>query len=240
MKLSNYLVLLVALIFLGGMTSCGKGNSAGGGEQVNTPTTSTPVTSGTTGYVNCQIGSIDCIDQMIANTAAGHFRTTPVGKRYYYMAMNTGLGFKTKFQYTGTCFKAFKKWGWCEEDSYGYDIGSSFDFERRVVSSSQVERTAGDDTALSVDMESLKSTLVAYLQKSKILTQDTAWGGTYRSYFFIQQTPTRFLIRVQTSVWATSSFKDYIIDLDYPLAANPVYYYDGDKGTGYALAGESF
>lgn len=242
MKLSNYLVLLVALVFLGGMTGCGKGNSAGGGEEVKKPTSSTPVTSGTTGYVNCQELSIDCIDQMISNTSAGKFPAAVNGKRYFYMAMNDEIGLQTSFQYYGTCYKVFKKWGWCDDDNYDYDIGSSFDFERKVVNSSTVERTTGDDTALSTNIGTLKSTLVSYLQKSRSLTLATGknWTGTYNSYFYIKQTPTKFLIRVQAGPGRTTEFKDYIIDLQYPLAANPVYFYDGKTRTGYALAGESF
>lgn len=244
MKLSNYLVLMVALVFLGGMTGCGKGNSAGGDDSnKSSSSNSNTTTSGSGGAVSCQYGSIDCIDQMIKKTNEGRFASSSNGKRYFYLSLSSGLGStSSSFQYYGTCYKIFKKWGWCEDDNYDYDIGSSFDFERKVISSSQVERGTGDDTSLSTNLVSLKSQLVSILQKSKTLTTGTGryWDGSYKSYFFVMQSSTRFLVEVRDSYGYNNNYKHYIIDLAYPLAANPIYYYNGQSRSGYTLAGESF
>lgn len=250
MKLSNYLVLMLALVFLGGMTGCGKGNSAGGEENKSSSSSNT-VTTGTGGYVNCQMGwspypdSIDCITQMVTKTSEGRFVSAPNGKRFFYMGFDSssGASFSWNTQFYGKCYKFLKKLGVCDEDNYGYeDIGSSFDFERKVINSTTVERTNGDDTSLSTNLVNLKSNLASLLNKAKSLTTSTGqiYNGTYRDYFFDQENSTRIRIKVRNSYGTDRNFKLYIIDLSYPLAANPVGYFDGATGKGYILAGESF
>lgn len=202
MKLTNYLVLLVALVFLGGMTGCGKGNSAGGGD---TSTGSNPVTPTTnvTGY-----GEYNSIINSIQNKNFAPARSSTSEFIFDYFSSSSSSSSSGWFTISCSGFSA----SWCDNTASG-DIGDYVYSRKMADSNNLLSRESKDVTSLPTNLDSL-ATHLAELAKGAYSSNRTYGGFIGRVY----GDPNTLVMRVGTG----SSYKVYYIDLRYPLAAQPV------------------
>ncbi len=204
MKLSNYLVLLLALVFLGGMTGCGKGNSAGGGES-NVINSNPPLTNTGTPTNN---GSYESI---IADIENGRFAAPKSSASefvfdYYSSSTTSSSSF---FSINCSGFSA----SWCDNTSSG-NIGD-YVFFRRMTSDSTIDaRESKDATGLPTDLNGLRAHLASLAKNA--LSYQKAYG--YGFLGKVNGDNNTLVIRVGTG----SEYQVYYIDLRYPLAAQPV------------------
>lgn len=211
MKLSNYLVLLLALVFLGGMTGCGKGNSAGGGES-NVINSNPPLTNTGTPTNN---GSYESI---IADIENGRFAAPKSSaSEFVFDTFSSSSSSSSLFTITCSGFSA----GWCDNSSS--DI-ADYVFFRRMTSESTIDaRESKDVIGLPTDLNGLRAHL-ASLAKNALSMEKAVnpyYNHDYSRKSFISKVNfnnNALMFRVGTG----SEYKIYYIDLRYPLAAQPV------------------
>ncbi len=201
MKLSNYLVLLVALVFLGGMTGCGKGNSAGGGDSSTSSSTPTVTTTNVDGY-----GEYNSIISSIFNKNFVSPRSSTSEFIFDYFSSSSSSSSSGWFTVNCSGFSA----SWCDNSN---GLGDDNYSRKMSDSNNLMSRESGDNTSLPTNLDSLASHL-GELAKTAY-SNHVRYGGFIGRVYGDANT---LVMRVGTS----SNYQVYYIDLRYPLAAQPV------------------
>jgi len=202
-SLSWFLTILVVSI---GLTlSCGKDNATD--SDITSSNDSTPVVTNITGTPTPS----ETIDIFIQNILDGNFKT-PTSTTETYIFVNKS--FSTTSAQANFSFYCNIPYICNSNSSSG---SSTLDTFQRQLNGSSVDRDATDDTEFSSTLTTLKTELASLVSQAKANTsiKCNIYYGCYQEYHYERRGTNSYAIYVGDSY--------YIIDLDRPLAANPVY-----------------
>ena len=202
---ANSIFFLMTLLALTVFTSCGSKNEAGEGGNNNS---TSPITTGLTGTPSTTITNFD---SFISNVESGNFKANlRSDSRFDYIMRTTSTSSSSFNFYCNIPFIC---------DSNEINNNSMPIFSRRLINTSTLEaRSSNDDGTMSVDLHTLKAQLAALMRDAERTS-----NSFNRNYIQVRQRAYMFF----------SGNKDYVVDLDKPLAAQPVYMRNRSNGETY-------
>lgn len=159
------------------------------------------------------------IDEFIAAVRGGRFQNPRSSTSIFDYAKSQTNRDRSFFSFN---------WSFCFFGSCDSNLPQAEIMTRSMIDSNSVERESGDNE-FSNNLSTLRDQLVSLLDQAKRRSRNPSayYPG---QYFYTQIRP--------GAVMVEKSGNFYVIDLNAPLAANPIFKYNGSNGEVYDLIGE--
>ena len=233
-KVLNWMIVLLAAFMI---SSCGKDNKAGDGNGGDNNSPNNNISSSTTA------GSSQSFPAFIDQVAAGNFRggDTSVERRYFFQRYYSGDAsnddwFRFELNFNSSSCNSYQECQTLQNQNYP---------GRLVATDGQVYRSSSDSmfndqSRFGGSLQSLKDNLVAMMRSATDIRMCVQLSDYWGRSFWQCGSENEIRFRVGTSINSTRwLFRHgdyyYLVDTQYPLAANPILIQDANSSEGYQV-----